>query len=267
MGFSENAILRLPARIEVTSDPCQRRALVTALKTHACRQAGVFPDDESFLRQFGYRLMKTYQQMDYLAVPHGLPLPAPLDDLEEPRRLPFEALEPNRSHPYNPDDCYLPNLRNAKILIVSSLADVLAERAQSEVFEAVWSRIGVPWPEPKSVGALCFPFIYDTAVQSSRESVWEIFDEVCEAMSAVEFDVALIAAGALGSPIALAVKDLGAIGISMGGHLQALFGMYGKRWLEDAEWSARYINDAWITPPADRKPQTTRGLPDDGDYW
>ena len=267
IGYSEHAILRLPALIDTASDPVQRRALTSALTIQACRHAGVFPDDEAFLREFGIRLLQVYQRMDYLAVPEGLPAPLCLDDSETPRRLSFEGLEPNRTRPYDPDDCYLPHFRDARILIVSSLADVLAERAKRKVFESVWSRIGAPWPEPKSVQALCFPFIYDTAVQSSGESVWGIYDEVCQVMATSDFDVALIAAGALGSPIALAAKDLGSIGISLGGHLQVLFGMHGKRWLDDAEWSARYINDAWIAPPQDRKPHTSRGLADDGAYW
>lgn len=267
LGFSEHALLHLPALMDVTSDPHQRAALLTTLRVHACRQTGVFPDDEGFLREFGDRLLQVYRRMDYLAVLPGLPLPPSLAAAETPRSLSIEALEPNRSQPYDPGDCYLPHLRDVRVLIISSIADVLVARAQKDVFESVWSGIGLPWPGPRSVEALSFPFIYDTDVQTSYESVWAVFDDVCREMSRTDFDIALIAAGALGSPIALAAKDLGAVGISLGGHLQVLFGVHGKRWLDDPEWSVRYINDVWVAPPADRKPHTPRGLTDDGAYW
>jgi len=267
LGFSEHALMHLPAIMDVTSDPHQRAALLTTLRVHACRQSGVFPDDEGSIREFGDRLLQVYQRMDYLAVLPGLPLPPVLTTAVTPRSVAIEALEPNRSHSYDPDDCYLPHLRGARVLIISSIADVLAARAQRDVFEAVWSRIGAPWPQPRSVEALSFPFIYDADVQARHTSVWEVFDDVCREMSRADFDIALIAAGALGSPLALAAKDLGAVGISLGGHLQVLFGVHGKRWLDDREWSTRYINDAWIAPPEDRKPQTLRGLTDDGAYW
>lgn len=267
LGFSEHALLHLPAVMDSTLDPRQRAALLTTLRVHACRQAGVFPDSEESLRKFGDRLLQVYLQMDYLAVLPGLPLPPSLADSDKPHRLDIEDLEPNRSQPYDPGDCYLPYLRDARVLIISSIADVLVPRARRDVFEAVWSRIGAPWPQPRSVEALSFPFIYDVSVQSRYKSAWAVLDEVTREMARVEFDIALIAAGALGSPIALAAKDLGAVGISLGGHLQVLFGVHGKRWLDDPEWSTRYINDAWVAPPADRKPRTSRGLTDDGAYW
>lgn len=267
LGFSEHALLHLPAVMDSTLDPRQRAALLTTLRVHACRQAGVFPDSEESLREFGDRLLQVYLHMDYLAVLPGLPLPPSLADSDKPHRLDIEDLEPNRSQPYQPDDCYLPHLRDARVLIISSIADILTARAQRDVFEAVWSRIGAPWPLPRSVEALSFPFIYDTDVQSRYESAWAVFDEVTRDMAQVDFDIALIAAGALGAPIALAAKDLGAVGISLGGHLQVLFGVHGKRWLDDPEWSTRYINDAWMAPPRDRKPRTSRGLTDDGAYW
>ena len=76
----------------------------------------------------------------------------------------------------------------------------------------------------------------------------------------------MIAAAGLSIPLAAHIKELGKVGISLGGHLQALFGVLGKRWRLSPEWQQRYINDAWIDMPPEYCPAETN-VGDAGAYW
>lgn len=267
LGYAEQALLLYPHLLDKLHTPRQRAAALAWVRVHAYRQCGVFPDDEESMLEFIRRFGKTCQEMDYLAVATGWPALSRLFPGPSPTILEMNGLEPDRSQPYDVRNCYLPTLEGARVLLVSSMAELLVDRANTDTFERVWSNTGAPWFKPASVDALDFPFIYDEGVQAHHSSVWQIYDNVVERMQSTEFDVALIAAAGLGSPIALAAKRLGAIGISLGGHLQVLFGVHGKRWQEDAAWSSLYFNDAWVTPPTSLRPDNSRGLADDGAYW
>ena len=62
-----------------------------------------------------------------------------------------------------------------------------------------------------------------------------------------KFDIALIGCGAYGLPLAGHVKRLGKIGIHMGGCLQLLFGIKGKRWDNNPSVN-KFYNDNWVRP-------------------
>jgi len=79
------------------------------------------------------------------------------------------------------------------------------------------------------------------------------------------FDVALLGCGAYGLPLGAAIKRNGRKAIHLGGSLQLLFGIRGRRWdalpLFQPLW-----NDAWIRPSALETPQGAKAV-DAGCYW
>lgn len=267
LGYSEQAWLVYPQVKEKVREPRQRAAALAWLRVHAYRQSGIFPDDEAPLIAFIDRYAAMCNEMDFLAYVDGWPGAVASSASSAPTFVAIDALEPDRSNPYDEENCYLPSFEGAKVLVVSSMADLLVERATKETYERVWSKIGAEWFQPSKVEALTFPYIYDETVQAQHSSVWDIYEEVVEQMRSRDFDVALIAAAGLGLPLAHAAKKLGAIGISLGGHLQVMFGVHGKRWQQDSAWSSLYVNDSWITPPPRMRPVNARGLADDGAYW
>ena len=82
-----------------------------------------------------------------------------------------------------------------------------------------------------------------------------------------DFDVALIACGAYGLPLAVKLKRAGKQAIQIGGSLQLLFGIRGARW-KDMPQMQQYYNDAWTSPSL-----KTEGLDsgvenvENGCYW
>lgn len=72
-------------------------------------------------------------------------------------------------------------------------------------------------------------------------------DSMQTQVDSIDFDVAIIGAGSYGLPLSAFVKEKGKIAIHIGGALQILFGIKGKRW-DDHPSIAPLYNDYWIRP-------------------
>lgn len=81
----------------------------------------------------------------------------------------------------------------------------------------------------------------------------------------IDFDIALIGAGAYGLPLAGFCKEIGKKGIHLGGATQLLFGIYGKRW-EDSEDFIKLKNDYWVRPLDEERPKIYKKV-ENGCYW
>ena len=85
-------------------------------------------------------------------------------------------------------------------------------------------------------------------VEDKRFKTWfEALDYMFDKVMSVDFDIALIGCGAYGLPLAARVKSAGKQAVHMGGCLQILFGIKGKRW-DDHRLIGKLYNDAWVRP-------------------
>ena len=97
------------------------------------------------------------------------------------------------------------------------------------------------------------------------KSWFDALDYMYDEAMKCDFDIALIGCGAYGFPLAAKLKKSGKMAIHMGGMLQVLFGIKGKRWDEDPIVS-KYYNDSWVRPGEDEKPKSSNVVVD-GCYW
>lgn len=97
-------------------------------------------------------------------------------------------------------------------------------------------------------------------------STWfEAFDHLTQSVLGREFDVALLGCGAYGLPLGAAIKRSGRQAIHLGGALQVLFGIRGRRW-ERMPSIAALMNDHWIRPSKQETPVSASSV-DGGCYW
>jgi hypothetical protein len=94
---------------------------------------------------------------------------------------------------------------------------------------------------------------------------FEALDSMRLRMDQIDYDIALIGAGAYGFPLAAHAKRRGKKGVHLGGATQMLFGIRGKRW-EDAVEYQHIFNEHWIRPKPDEKPKDANLL-EGGAYW
>lgn len=96
-------------------------------------------------------------------------------------------------------------------------------------------------------------------------SWFEALDSMLEQMKSIDFDVAIIGCGAYGMPLAIEAKKLGKQAIHLGGALQILFGIKGKRW-DEIEAVSRFYNEYWVRPSKEETPKAAESV-EGGCYW
>jgi hypothetical protein len=110
-------------------------------------------------------------------------------------------------------------------------------------------------------------------IHSGFETWFEALKWMCERVQEIEFDVAIIGAGAYGLPIAAHVKRIGRKAVHLGGGTQILFGIRGKRW-DGLQVYQRLYNEYWTRPLIEETPvchlttENSKRYYDDGKaYW
>jgi hypothetical protein len=267
LGVTERALLQYPMLIAGGAGRVQLLAFEQALNVKALRHSGVFPAESTFYREYTEFYADRVRELDCI----GLATEALRHSLEimrfyslDPEVMRYHDQEPDRSAPPDDASCYLPRFAGRRVLLVCPFAEALRARANKETFEAVWAKTGKGWFEPAAVEALEFPYGFARETQERYPTCLDLLADINAGIDAIDFDVALIAAGGIAIPIASHVKSLGKVGISLGGALQPTFGVIGERWRAREIWRERYINDAWIDVPAKYRPKPGET---DENYW
>jgi hypothetical protein len=108
---------------------------------------------------------------------------------------------------------------------------------------------------------------YPHLVKPGHDNWFQSLNDMKEQISANDFDVLLVGAGAYSLPLCAYAKSLGKIGIHLGGNTQLIFGIMGKRWLvPNSSIDHRYFNDAWIYPLKEETPVGNTKI-EGGCYW
>jgi len=94
---------------------------------------------------------------------------------------------------------------------------------------------------------------------------FEALDFMKAEIDKLNFDIAIIGAGAYGLPLAAYVKSIEKQAIHMGGALQMLFGIYGQRWISNPA-RKHLINEHWIRPLDTDKIENFKKI-ESGCYW
>lgn len=268
LGFSEQYWLNYPRVLGAGGDRRAIRAYELGLRTHLERQSGIYPPTPEFAREFVVRYASDLRELDVIGL-FGTGMETELIAHHGARGalIPFKSMEPDRSVPADDASCYLPFLHGRRLLIVAPFADLLRERATQDTFERVWSCIGKGWFHPAQVESIEFPYGFDRSTRARFPTALDLYGWICSRIDSHQFDVALIAAGGLAIPLAAHIKRSGRIGISLGGHLQVLFGVLGRRWRSREWWAQHYFNEAWIDMPERYRPPHWQQLTDGGAYW
>lgn len=101
---------------------------------------------------------------------------------------------------------------------------------------------------------------------------FEALDYMKSEIDKVDYDICLLGCGAYGFPLAAHCKRMGKQAIHLGGILQLLFGIKGKRWetdpgyVNDYPYAKTYYNDYWVRASIEETPKKANEV-EDGCYW
>lgn len=219
--------------------------------------AGFFPADVFYVNQFVELMLKDIPKVDLLA--SYAFCERYIENLIAP------CVKVNLDSYYAPflfDNPWTRILRNQRVLVIHPFAQSI--KMQYKKRQSLFENQDV-LPEFKSLRVI-------QAVQSIAgndcgfENWFVALEHMKKQMEQEDFDIALIGCGAYGFPLTIYAKQLGKVGIHLAGWLQMLFGIYGKRWLEDQPQYAKYINGNWIRPSSNELPQRAKEI-EGGCYW
>lgn len=93
--------------------------------------------------------------------------------------------------------------------------------------------------------------IADSKKDLPYKTWFEALDDMKQKISKIDYDIALIGAGAYGMFLGAHCKAMGKKAIHLGGSTQILFGIKGRRWDHASD---RLYNEHWIRPSKDEIP-------------
>ena len=157
-------------------------------------------------------------------------------------------------------DSWIYGIEGKKVLVVSPFVEYMAK--QYEKRNLLWNGIRIPEFELHTVKAL---FWYDGYKDPSFKSWFEAFDYLYLESMKQDFDIALLGCSTFSTPLALKFRERGKQAVHVGGPLQLMFGIKGKRW--DAYFTDTY-NEHWIDLPDETKVGNVDSLDmTGGSYW
>lgn len=155
-------------------------------------------------------------------------------------------------------------LEGKKVLIVHPFAQTIEQQYKKRKY--LFEKNILPEFELKTIKA-----VQSIAGQSTPFSDWfQALEFMKGEIDKTDFDICLIGAGAYGFPLSAHVKRMGKKGFHLGGSLQLLFGIRGKRWerqdYHEIHNYPKLINDYWVRPGEDEKPSNAE-IVEDACYW
>jgi hypothetical protein len=163
--------------------------------------------------------------------------------------------------PYYSDAPWSEVLGGKRVLVLHPFVDTIAKQ---------YSRRSEIWPGRPEILPDFELLIVKTPLSAARVkspfSDWfETLGYLKSCMEKVEFDVAIVGAGAYSLPLVVHARKLGRIGIHLGGATQILFGIKGLRWDRHPVIS-KFYNSSWCRPSKEETPQENFD-PEVGGYW
>jgi hypothetical protein len=163
-------------------------------------------------------------------------------------------------------DPWTSSLRGERVLVVHPFAESIRQQYAKRTWLFEDERV-----LPRFEALLTLETVQSVAGNPTRFETWfDALDAMCSVIKSMDFDVALIGAGAYGMPLAAYVKKLGKKAVHMGGVTQILFGIMGRRWEKPIPGGypplTRFFNDHWTRPLPKETPPGFEGV-DRGAYW
>lgn len=219
---------------------------------------GVFPITTELITHYFKIMEMSAREMDILCAFYWQ---KPLDKLIEWYSADAVLVSSNLEYPFfsNP---WTKALEGMKVLVIHPFAKLIEEQYRKRDKLFVNKEV-----LPK------FELVTYKAIQSlggnDNYKDWiEALEKMQNDISNLDFDIALIGCGAYGMPLGAYIKSkLHKKAIHMGGSLQILFGIKGKRWeSESYDYQHRLYNEYWVRPTDDLKPKGYENV-ENGCYW
>lgn len=235
------------------------------VKDQMTRWSGFFPSTDENLMRFGEMMVEDSKQLDIL----GSWLPdeeTMITDFNlNLTKVTLLALEPYWSK--NP---WSRILEGKKVLVIHPFASLIEQQYKEKRELLFDDKQVLPKFDLKTIKA-----VQSLGGDCEYSDWFKALDSMKKQMDATDYDIALLGCGAYGFPLAAHAKRMGKQSVHLGGALQLLFGIRGKRW-DDPNYGIQefgkqntyktLFNDSWIYPSASYIPSKAKQV-EGGCYW
>lgn len=222
-----------------------------------CSNAGFFPSNEETLSQWGGVMEEDLKEVDILLRwLKNEKLILPLNN--EMNFLAYRNIE----HPYLFKNPYIECFEGKRILVISPFSETI--RHQYKNLEKIWINKKSMCPHYDLITLQSYNILGGERNGVDVNNWFDALNKMKEAISHIEFDIALIGCGAYAFHLAAHVKRLRKKAITTCGSTQLLFGIYGNRW-ENFLTVNNILNNYW-TRPFDVKPKGYEKV-ENAAYW
>ena len=181
------------------------------------------------------------------------------DKLQKAFKVEFQYLEPFFSN--RP---WTKALEGKKVLVIHPFKDSIENQYKKR--ELLFKNNLLPKFELKTIKA-----VQTVANEKSEFKNWfEALDYMKNQMNEIDYDIALIGCGAYGFNLAAHAKRMGKKSFHLGGVLQMLFGIIGKRWENPNLFNGFYLklfNEHWVRPLNEERPKQAHLIENNTSYW
>jgi len=224
------------------------------LKKKLSNNAGFFPAENEFLNRFAELYLSLLPEIDILAswIHAELLLQSRMPAV---RRIPLSGLEP-----YLCPRPWSKALEGRKVLVIHPFTESI--QRQYEKRETLFENPDIlPEFELRTLQAIQSSGGNKVPFADWFQALEHMQEDICQ----IDFDIAIVGAGAYGLPLAAYVKEMGKKAVHLGGATQMLFGIYGQRWIHDPQ-RKKFINEHWVRPLESEKADNAARI-ENGCYW
>ncbi len=224
-------------------------------KERMLTNAGFFPNDNKSLSKFADFIVDIVGNIDILGAWVGS---------EDNLTLSQECIRVNIMYlvPFWSKVPWTACLKGKKILVVHPFAESIQKQYNRRelLFENKETL-------PKFASLNIVQAIQSIGGEQNGFNTWfDALNHMEQQIDKIDYDVALIGCGAYGMPIAAHCKQQGKKAVHIGGALQIIFGILGKRWETEQDIYLKFANEHWVHPLESEKPAAAHTV-ENACYW
>ncbi len=222
-----------------------------------CNLSGFFPPKDKLLKKFSELYFEDIPKIDLLGIWYN----SYEDIICNTYCKNTSVGELAGLEPYYYKSPWSKKLKGKKVLVIHPFAKTIESQYRNNREKLFDDRDILPEFELITLKA-----VQSIAGQHTEFKTWfEALDYMKDRIKNIDFDVALIGAGAYSISLGAFIKEMGKQAVHLGGALQILFGIKGARWEAMPEIS-KFFNEYWVRPAEDERPKAANTV-EGGCYW
>ncbi len=219
--------------------------------------SGFFPEDPVLAEKFTDLMLDSCKDVDVLAMYHCY-----MDDYVITEYMPKTRVAfLNNIEPWRCRKPWTSALKGKKVLVIHPFEESIKEQYQKHDLLFPGTEV-LPDFELKTLKAVQTI----AGEKDERFATWfDALDYMYQEALKIDFDVAILGCGAYGFPLAVKLKNAGKQVVHMGGVTQILFGIKGRRWIDNPRSGIKF-NEAWTYPKESETPKNCKVV-ENHCYW